>query len=120
MTALTGTIPAAGALAADVAAALDALGVDRALLEGAHECRSPITGEVLARTPEHTAADVDAVVATAARRLPGVARRARPPCAASSSSAGASCSPSTRSTSPPSCRPRSARSAPRPSARSRR
>ncbi len=42
MTALTGTIPAAGALAADVVAALDALGVDRALLDGAHECRSPI------------------------------------------------------------------------------
>ncbi|MBF5082946.1 aldehyde dehydrogenase family protein [Quadrisphaera sp. INWT6] len=70
MTALTGTIPAAGALAADVAAALDALGVDRTLLEGSHECRSPITGEVLANTPEHTAADVDAAVATAAAAFP--------------------------------------------------
>ncbi|GAA2320819.1 aldehyde dehydrogenase family protein [Glycomyces scopariae] len=57
MTNPTAAPPAAGTMAAAVRKALSALGVDPDGLAGPHEARSPITGEVLARTAEHTEAD---------------------------------------------------------------
>ncbi|MFC3492696.1 L-piperidine-6-carboxylate dehydrogenase [Glycomyces rhizosphaerae] len=57
--------PAAGEQTAAVAKALRALGVDLDAFAGPRETRSPATGEVLARTVEHTEADVDAAVAAA-------------------------------------------------------
>ncbi|WP_112133756.1 L-piperidine-6-carboxylate dehydrogenase [Glycomyces dulcitolivorans] len=63
MTNPTTAPPAPGATADAVRKALTALGVD--VLDGPHEARSPITGEVLARTAEHTETDVDTAVAAA-------------------------------------------------------
>jgi aldehyde dehydrogenase (NAD+) len=65
MTNPTTTLPAAGELAAGVRAALRTLGVELDQLAGPHEARSPITGELLARTVEHGAPGVDAAVAAA-------------------------------------------------------
>ncbi|MCW4466273.1 aldehyde dehydrogenase family protein [Glutamicibacter sp. MNS18] len=54
------------ALKDTVAAALRACGVDTAALSGPTEARSPLTGEVLARVPLHTAADTEEAISRAA------------------------------------------------------
>ena len=54
------------ALKDTVAAALRACGVDTSTLDGPTEARSPLTGEVIANVPLHTAADTEAAIGRAA------------------------------------------------------
>lgn len=54
------------ALKDTVAAALRACGVDTSTLSGPTEARSPLTGEVIASVPLHTAADTEAAIGRAA------------------------------------------------------
>ena len=59
-------LPATSEIASEARNALDAIGVDAALLDGPLETRTPITGEVILSTAAHSSADIDAAIATAA------------------------------------------------------
>ena len=83
--------PSTAEITADVQRALKAIGVDTDVVAGDVEVRTPITGEVIFRSGATTADDVDAAVAAAAEAFRGLARRCRRRCAASWSSASASC-----------------------------